>query len=136
MPGDFFDTNVLVYIASGRAPKADRAERLVHAGGFISVQVLNEIANVARLKMRLSWVETRAFLSLIRGLLPIEPITLETHQTGLALAERYGLSVYDSMIVASALLAGCDRLWSEDMQHGMVIDARLRIVDPFRDTVA
>jgi predicted nucleic acid-binding protein len=136
MPGDFFDTNVLVYIASGRTPKADRAERLARDGGIISVQVLNEIANVARRKMRLSWIETRAFVSLIRGLLPIEPITLETHETGLALAERYGLSVYDAMIAASALLAGCDRLWSEDMQDGLVIDRRLRIVDQFGETAA
>jgi predicted nucleic acid-binding protein len=136
MPGDFFDANVLAYIASGRTPKADRAERLVRNGGFISVQVLNEIANVARRKMRLSWVETHVFLSLIRGLLPIEPITLETHETGIALAERYHLSLYDSMIAASALLADCDRLWSEDMQDGMVIDARLRIVDPFREAAA
>jgi predicted nucleic acid-binding protein len=136
MPGDFFDTNVLVYIASGQTNKADRAERLARDGGIISVQVLNEIANVARRKMRLSWIETRAFVSLIRGLLPIEPITLETHETGLALAERYGLSVYDAMIAASALLADCDRLWSEDMQHGMVISGRLQIVDPFRETAA
>jgi len=136
MPGDFFDTNVLVYIASGRTPKADRAERLARDGGIISVQVLNEMANVARRKMRLSWIETRAFVSLIRGLLPIEPITLETHETGLALAERYRLSIYDAMIAASALLAECDRLWSEDMQHGMVISGRLRVVDPFRETAA
>ena len=132
MPGDFFDTNVLVYVASGRTPKADRAERLLRDGGIISVQVVNEIANVARRKMRLSWAETRALLSLIRGLLPVEPITIETHETGLLFAERYGLSVYDAMVAASALLAGCDRLWSEDMQHGMVIERRLRIADPFR----
>jgi predicted nucleic acid-binding protein len=133
MPGDFFDTNVLVYIASGRTEKADRAERLVRDGGTVSVQVLNEITNVARRKMRLSWDETGAFLSLIRGLLPVEPVTLITHETGLALAQRYRLSIYDSMIVASALLADCDRLWSEDMQDGLVIDGRLRIVDPFRE---
>ena len=110
MPGDFFNTNVLVYMASGRTAKADRAERLVRDGGIISVQVLNEIANVARRKMRLSWPETRAFLSLIRGLLPVEPVILKTHETGLALAERYRLSVYDATIAASALLAtatGC-----------------------------
>ena len=134
MPGDFFDTNVLVYMASGRTAKADRAEHLVRDGGIISVQVLNEIANVARRKMRLSWPETRAFLSLMRGLLPVEPVTLKTHETGLALAERYRLSIYDAMIAATALLAGCDRLWSEDMQDGLVIDGRLRIADPFAET--
>ena len=136
MPGNFFDTNVLVYMASGRTAKADRAERLVRDGGIISVQVLNEIANVARRKMRLSWPETRAFLSLMRGLLPVEPVTLKTHETGLALAERYRLSIYDRMIAAAALLAGCDRLWSEDMQDGLVIDGRLRIADPFAETAA
>ena len=50
---------------------------------------------------------------------------------GLALAERYGLSIYDSMIAASALEAGCDTLWSEDMQDGMVLDGQVRIVNPF-----
>ena len=136
MPGDFFDTNVLLYIASGRSEKADRAEALVRNGGTISVQVLNEIANVARRKMGLSWSEAHGFLELIRGLLPVEPVTTATHETGLALAERYGLSIYDAMIAASALLAGCGRLWSEDMQHGMVIDRKLRIADPFREPTA
>jgi predicted nucleic acid-binding protein len=48
------------------------------------------------------------------------------------LAERYTLSTFDAMIVASALDADCDRLWSEDMHHGLVIDTRLRIENPFR----
>jgi predicted nucleic acid-binding protein len=96
------------------------------------VQVLNEIAHVARRKMGLSWPETHAFLSTLRDLLPVQPLTVETHETGLALAERYGLSTYDAMIAAVALLADCDTLWSEDMRHGMVIDDRLRIADPFR----
>ena len=56
---------------------------------------------------------------MLRGLLTVQPITVETHETGLALAERYSLSTYDAMIAASALHAGCDTLWSEDMQHGM-----------------
>lgn len=132
MPGSFFDTNVLVYLAAGDSAKADRAEALVDAGGAISVQVLNEIANVARRKMALSWPETRAFISAIRGLLSVEPVTVEVHDTGLALAERHGLSTFDSMIAASALHADCDTLWSEDMQDGMVLDGRLKVVNPFR----
>jgi predicted nucleic acid-binding protein len=131
MPGSFFDTNVLLYMASGDSTKADLTEQLIGDGGTISVQVLNEIANVARRKMGLTWMETRAFLSMIRGLLPVEPITVEIHETGLALAERYRLSTYDAMIAASALQADCDTLWSEDLQDGMVLDGRLRIVNPF-----
>jgi predicted nucleic acid-binding protein len=132
MAGSFFDTNVLIYLASGDAAKADRAETLVASGGAISVQVLNECANVARRKMRLSWSETREMLGAFTDLLTVFPLTLEIHQAGLALAARYGLSVYDAMIAASAVDAGCDTLWSEDMQHGMMIGEGLRIIDPFR----
>jgi predicted nucleic acid-binding protein len=132
MPGSFFDTNVLLYVASGDPAKADRAEELISAGGIISVQVLNEITNVARRKMGLSWTETRAFLYMMRSLLPVQPLTIEIHESGVGLAERYGLSIYDAMITASALHADCDTLWSEDMQDGIVLDDRLRIVNPFR----
>lgn len=132
MPASFFDTNVLLYAASGDRRKADRAEELVSRGGTISVQVLNEIANVARRKMQLSWRETHDFLNAVRNLLSVESVTSDVHDTGLAIAERYGLSVFDAMIVASALHAGCRTLWSEDMQHGLMIDRRLRIENPFR----
>jgi len=132
MSVSFFDTNVLVYLASADAEKADRAETIVAAGGIISVQVLNELANVARRKMRMSWAETNALLGTLRGLLTVHPLTLEVHETGLALAERYGLSTYDAMIAASALHAGCDTLWSKDMQDGLAFDEGLRIVNPFR----
>ncbi len=134
MPGSFFDTNVLVYIASGDPVRADRAEEIIGRGGAISVQVLNELTNVARRKMRMSWQDTHSFLSTLRGLLTVHPVTVEMHETGLALAERYNLSTYDAMIVASALHADCGTLWSEDMQHGMTLDGRLRIVNPFRPT--
>jgi predicted nucleic acid-binding protein len=95
------------------------------------VQVLNEVANVARRKMGLSWSDTRAFLSIIRGLLRVEPLTLEMHETGLGLAERHGLSIWDAMIAAAALHTDCDTLWSEDMQQGLVVERRLRVVNPF-----
>jgi predicted nucleic acid-binding protein len=135
MPGSFFDTNVLVYLTSADAAKADRAEALLAAGGTISVQVLNEMTNVARRKLGMSWTETNAFLSTIRNILAIEPLTLDMHLTGLEIAERYRLSIYDAMIVAAALHADCDTLFSEDMQHGMIVESRLRIVDPFLTAV-
>jgi predicted nucleic acid-binding protein len=134
MPGSFFDTNVLICIASSDPLKADKAEAIIGSGGGINVQVLNELANVARRKMRMSWHDTHAFLSLLRGLLTVHSVAVETHETGLALAERYNLSIYDAMIAASALHTDCDTLWSEDMQHGMMVDGRLRIVNPFRAT--
>jgi predicted nucleic acid-binding protein len=134
MPDSFFDTNVLLYLASADSTKADRAESLINAGGTISVQVLNEITNVARRKMRLSWAETRTLLTTFRGLLSVQPVTVEIHEAALDLAERYGLSTCDAMIAASALEAGCTILWSEDMQYGSVLSRRLRIANPFLES--
>jgi predicted nucleic acid-binding protein len=81
--------------------------------------------------MGMSWMETRNFLLIIRGLLNVEPLTIEIHDLGFDLAERYQLSVYDGMIVSAALLAECDTLFSEDLQDGLVINGRLRVVNPF-----
>ncbi len=131
MPASFLDTNVLVYLASEDAAKADQAEALVARGGVVSVQVLNELANVARRKMRMSWPDLHAFMDPLHELLEIRPLTTDTHAAGLALAERYGLSVYDSMILAAALEADCGVLWSEDLQHGLRIGS-LQVLNPFQ----
>lgn len=130
-PKVFIDTNVLLYLLSADNDKADRAEMVVRAGGLISVQVLNEMANVARRKLAMSWEEINEVLGLIRSVCPTAPLTIETHGRGRFIAERYGLSVYDAMIVAAALLGGCHTLYSEDMQHGLLIDHQLRICNPF-----
>jgi predicted nucleic acid-binding protein len=132
MPGSFIDTNVILYLASNNERKAEQAERLISQGGTISVQVLNEITNVARRKMHMSWQDTLTFLALARDLLSVQPLTVETHETGILLAERYSLSVYDAMMAASALQANCETLWSEDMRNGALIEGRLRIANPFQ----
>ena len=62
----------------------------------------------------------------------VVPLDLGTHEEALRIAERHGYSIFDALMIAAALRAGCGTLWSEDMQHGMAIDGRLRIVDPFR----
>jgi predicted nucleic acid-binding protein len=126
----FFDTNVLLYLLSADTDKAQRAEELVSDGGVISVQVLNEFASVASRKLRMTIPEIRECLDAFRGVCRVEPVTLETHLRGLDLAERYGFSVYDSMIVAAALLASCEILYSEDCQGGQRIDG-LVISNPF-----
>ena len=131
MPGNFLDSNIILYVGSRQQAKADRAEELIANGGTISVQVLNEIANVSRRKMRMSWVETCDFLSTVRGLLKVEPVTIEMHEAGIDLAERYGLSVYDAMIASAALLTECDTLFTEDFQDGLLVGGRLRVVNPF-----
>ena len=127
----FADTNVLLYLISRDAAKARRTEKLLSARVAISVQVLNEFSNVARRKHSLDWNELKETLAGIRHFVELQPLTLDTHLLGLALAERHGFSIYDSMIAAAALQAGCDTLFSEDFQAGQVIDGRLKIVNPF-----
>lgn len=132
MRADFLDTNVILYLLDD-GPKADRAAALLAQGGRISVQVLNEaLANCIR-KARMSWREAGDFLGGVRELCEVIDLTAEIHRVGLALGERYGFSVYDAMIVSAALTSGCERLLSEDMQHDMLVEGRLRIVNPFRD---
>jgi predicted nucleic acid-binding protein len=130
MSAEFADTNVVLYLLDD-GPKADRAAEVLGQGSRISVQVLNETLVNCRRKARLTWEDTNIFLAGLRALCPVEDVTVQTHDTGRALAERYGLSINDAMIVASALLADCTTLWSEDIADGMVIEDRLRIVNPF-----
>jgi predicted nucleic acid-binding protein len=128
----FIDTNVLLYLLSADTAKAERAEAIVRGGGWISVQVLNELVNVVRRKLAMSWTDVDDLLGVVRALCPVAPLTVATHDRGRDIAERYGLGVYDAMIVAEALLVDCDLLYSEDMQNDLSIDKQLRIVNPFK----
>jgi predicted nucleic acid-binding protein len=127
----FFDTSVLLYLLSGDTAKADRVETLLSTRGVVSVQVLNEFAVVALRKLKMPLNEIREILDTIRAVCAVEPITVETHDRGLAVLERYRFSLYDSMLVAAALIAGAKIIYSEDLQHGQVIDNQLRVTNPF-----
>ncbi|MCP5426350.1 MAG: PIN domain-containing protein [Gammaproteobacteria bacterium] len=127
----FFDTNVLLYLLSGDAVKADKAERLIAAGGVISVQVLDEFATVASCQLDMSWGEIREVLKTLRAVCRIVPVSLGVHERGLLLCERYGFAVYDAMILSAALLAGCTVLLTEDLQDGQRIDDQLLVSNPF-----
>lgn len=127
----FFDTNVLLYALAEEDRRTPRADALLEQGGTISVQVLNEFAAVARRKLRLDWQEITGLIAIARRLCgPVIPLTLDTHEAARLLAERYRLSFYDALIVATAQEAGCTTLWTEDLQDGQIID-RLTIRNPF-----
>ena len=132
MPADeaFLDTNVLLYLLSSEPTKADRAETLISYGGVISVQVLNEFASVATRKLSMSVPEIREVLSTVRRLCDVVPLSIQTHDLALDFAEWYHLSIFDALIVATAVLAKCGILYSEDMQHGQKIEG-LTIRNPF-----
>jgi len=126
----FFDTNVLLYLLSKDAAKADRAEALLATGGTVSVQVLNEFASVATRKLAMTIPEIREILSTIRAVCVVRSLDIEAHELGLEMAERYGFSIYDGLIVAAAVRAGSAILYTEDLQQGQVID-QVTIQNPF-----
>lgn len=128
----FLDTNVLLYATLQPDPRSEAARALLARRGTISVQVLNEFANVAARKLRRPWPEIGRALAAIRVLCaPPLPLTLAIHDAAIAIAGRTGYQFYDALIIAAALEAGCDTLFSEDMQDGQQIDGRLTIRNPF-----
>jgi predicted nucleic acid-binding protein len=132
MPAEvFFDTTVLIYMATRDDPRVTVAEELLRAGGIVSVQVLNEFVSVARRKMRMQWKTVEELLSALHDLCgePV-PTTAELHRAALHIAKRYGYQIYDSLMIAAAQDAGCTTLYSEDMQHGQRIGS-LTIRNPF-----
>ena len=126
----FFDTNIALYLAGPVVAKAEISDGLFRGGGVISVQVLNEFVNVTRRKYKMEWPKIHLALAGLRAACKVEPLTIETHDLGIALTGRYRLQVYDGFIVAAALLAGCKTLYSEDMHQGLVIEG-LTITNPY-----
>lgn len=126
----FLDSNVVLYLLSDDAEKADRAQALLEAGAVISVQVLNEVTAVCLRKLRMPWPEVDALLMAVKAACEVMPLTLASHDKAIELAKRFQLSFYDANIVASALLSGATVLLSEDMHSGMRIDG-LFIENPF-----
>jgi predicted nucleic acid-binding protein len=126
----FFDTNVLVYTVTAD-PRKLKADQLLRAGGTVSVQVLNEFANVASRKLQRDWKWIAYALDRFKlSFDSIQPLTLDTHTSAVTLARDHGLAFYDALIVASAIEAGCDTLFTEDMQHARAIGG-LTIRNPF-----
>lgn len=83
-------------------------------------------------KLTMTWADVREVLDTVRSVCRIEPLTIDDHNRAGEVMERYKFSFYDSVIVASALRAESDMLYTEDLQHGQLIERKLRVVNPFR----
>lgn len=128
----FLDTNILVHAVTEGDPRQAPAAALLAEGGTISVQVLNESAAVARRRLCFTWPELRQATDSVRALCgPARPLTAATQDAALDLAGRLGCQFYDTLILASALEAGCDTVLTEDLQHGQRIEGRLTIRTAF-----
>ena len=118
----FLDTDVLIYAFSDDPAKAERAAEVLAAGGKISVQVLNEFANVCRKKLKLDWKEIEERLAVVRALVSeVVPVGIDTHEKAVELARDYGFSFHKALIVAAAIKLDCTDLLTEDMQDGRVV---------------
>lgn len=128
---DFLDSNIVLYAFGDDEVKSRIANQLLAEYPCISTQVLNECSHVMRRKLR--WTPERTAEELENLLLVVRLQTLDILHIRLAwqVAARYGYSHFDSLMIAVALEAHCERLFSEDMQHGQIIEGRLRIVNPF-----
>ena len=132
MPGEFVDTNVVIYSLGQNEVKQDKAIAILADKPVMSVQVLSETANIMRRKLGFDNSAISAVLNRLDQIcISLQPLTLETLHAGLDIANRYGFSHYDSLIIATALMADCHTLYSEDMQHGQVIDGKLNVINPF-----
>ena len=128
---DFIDTNVFFYAFAETGAKSEIAEQLLTRGGTVSVQILNELASVLRRRFKMGWNRIQLIVDTAIETCPDpRPLSFSAHLSAMRLSERFGYSIYDGLILASALEAGCTTLYTEDLQHGQIVEG-LRIVNPF-----
>jgi predicted nucleic acid-binding protein len=126
----FFDTNILIYTITADA-RGGVARGRLGDGGVVSTQVLNEFVRVARKKLRLDWLIVESALIEVRAALDdVRPVALSTHEFAVSLSRRDGFDIYDALILAAAIEAGCETLYSEDFQHGRRFGG-MTVVNPF-----
>ena len=130
----FLDSNIVIYAyCNDSVDKQQKAKELfVGKTIVISTQVLQETANTLRRKFKADFHIIRLLLEeCVRNVPTLHVNTCETVFQACDIAERYLYSFYDSLIIASALEAECQILYSEDMQHNQFIEGKLKIINPF-----
>ena len=116
----FIDSNVLIYWTDD-STRADVVEQLLASDACISIQVLNEFTNVLFKKRGLPIKQIQKWCDTLLEVCEVHELSVKTHSLALQLMAKYKLSFYDANIVSAAGLAGCDVLFSEDMQDGLVV---------------
>ena len=137
----FIDSNIWVYAlleARNDVEKQKTALKLLRnlptsASILVSVQVINEFHWTLTRKYRLAddVVLDKATNGIIAFTSAVLPLELDTYLEASDIRKRYNLSFWDSLIIASALQARCTTLYTEDLNHGMIVDRKLHIVNPF-----
>nr|WP_306298251.1 PIN domain-containing protein [Crenothrix polyspora] len=107
---------------------------MIQNAPVISTQVINETISVLTKKHKFLLSEAHEISESLLDLCEVVAVDESTLRKAIDLARRYSLSHWDSLIVAAALIANCEILYSEDMQHGQIFDNQLTVVNPFYKT--
>jgi len=130
---EFADSNIVLYALGKDSHKQQRAWEVLFKRPLISIQVLGECSNTLIKKHKVDKERVRDILQDILRFTTVEPIDLPIVERAWAVMERYRFAYFDSLLVATALTADCRKLYSEDLQHGQVIDGRLVVINTFLD---
>ena len=134
----FVDSNVWIYLFTSNEVRKNIFARSFIAENslnnnilVISYQVLNEVAAVLKIKKKFSEEKIRFVVEAMMNLCVIQDFTKSILLKASNLRDNHMFSYWDSLIVAAASEAQCNRLTSEDMQHNQFIEGKLRIINPF-----
>lgn len=129
----FLDSNILVYsYSNSEIPKQEIARRLIaDSNSFISTQVLQELCNIVTRKFKFTYEQAAIAIKESCQNNSLHINTEDTLLRACQIAEKYGFSLYDSLIVSAALDSNCSTLYSEDLQDGQSIEGKLKVKNPF-----
>ena len=131
----FLDTNIFIYTQSFDEPR----KRSISLNALdcyeccVSTQIFNEICNVMTKKLKMKTDEVKEIITAINAKCNVTSVDYGTVKKALDLKDRYGYSYYDSLVLASALESGCQKIFTEDMSNGQIIESVLQIVDVFQN---
>lgn len=127
----FLDTNIVLYAIGQDPHKKAVARQLIAANPMVSAQVINESVNVCLKKFKFDKKQAYAFADAVMNRVDVLPVDEAVIRKSAELATTYQLSNWDALIVAAALLADCETVYSEDMQHGQLFEKCLKVINPF-----
>ena len=128
----FLDSNVCIYAFDTDNRKKEKSLDLIISNqAAVSTQVLMEISNIALKKLKFRHDEIQRSVDCITTFCSLHIIELSTVKLAFQISRQYKYSLYDALIIASALESNCNVLYSEDMQHNQLIEGKLKIINPF-----
>jgi predicted nucleic acid-binding protein len=130
----FIDTNIWVYaLTTADKVRQQRAAILLNSLDMpcINGQVLRELGRVLLQKYGIGEIAFRQIIPIVIESCRMVPDTTSALLLASKLREQYKLGYWDSLIVAAALDGGCDSLYTEDMQHGQIIESKITLINPF-----